>query len=347
MASQPSPLHDLSALSSLSSSQLWLPPSVPPPPPPARFHRQKHRYKPLCRAQAVTASPSLLSTARFTSHDRVDVLSEALPFIQRFQKKTVVVKYGGAAMKDPSLKDGVIKDLVLLSCVGLRPVFVHGGGPEINQWLGKLGIEPKFEGGLRVTDEATMEIVEMVLAGKVNKSLVSLINKEGGIGVGLCGKDGKMIVARPAAGGSLGLVGEISSINTSILEGLVEKGAIPVVASVAADQNGQGYNINADTAAGEIAASLGAEKLILLTDVPGIMLDVKNPKSLIKEISIKETRKLISDGKVSGGMIPKIECCVRALAQGVRTASIIDGRLPHSLLLEILTDEGAGTMIVG
>ncbi|MCO5560685.1 hypothetical protein L7F22_014302 [Adiantum nelumboides] len=304
----------------------------------------------LCRAQIsqeALTDKILSSSDGFSPHVRVDVLSEALPFIQRFQNKTVVVKYGGAAMKDESLKGGVIKDLVLLSCVGLRPVFVHGGGPEINQWLSKLGIQPKFEGGLRVTDEATMEIVEMVLVGKVNKSLVSLINKAGGIGVGLCGKDGQMITARPTGGGFLGFVGEVASLDTSILRSIIQSGAIPVIASVAADCKGQAYNINADTAAGEIAASLGAEKLILLTDVPGIMLDVKDPRSLVKEIDIKGMRKLIAEGKVSGGMIPKVECCVRSLAQGVRTASIIDGRLPHSLLLEILTDEGAGTMIVG
>ncbi|KAH6555313.1 hypothetical protein KP509_1Z265400 [Ceratopteris richardii] len=216
----------------------------------------------------------------------------------------------------------------------------HGGGPEINQWLGKLGILPKFEGGLRVTDEATLEIVEMVLVGKVNKSLVSLINKAGGIGVRLCGKDARMITARPTRGGSLGLVGEVSSIDTLILRNIIKSGAIPVIASVAADHEGKAYNINADTAAGEIAASLGAEKLILLTDVPGIMMDMSDPNSLVREISIQGIRKLVDEGKVSGGMIPKVECCIRSLAQGVRTASIIDGRLSHSLLLEILTDEG-------
>ncbi|MCO5606052.1 hypothetical protein L7F22_060239 [Adiantum nelumboides] len=307
------------------------------------------RSSQLCRAQTQEALAHKVSSSSdcFSPHARVDVLSEALPFIQRFQNKTVVVKYGGAAMKDEFLKDGVIKDLVLLSCVGLRPIFVHGGGPEINQWLTKLGIQPKFEGGLRVTDGATMEVVEMVLVGKVNKSLVSLINKAGGIGVGLCGKDGRMITARPTGGGSLGFVGEVAAMDTSILNSIITSGAIPVIASVAADREGQAYNINADTVAGEIAASLGAEKLILLTDVPGIMLDMKDPRSLVKEIDIKGMRKLIANGKVSGGMIPKVECCVQSLAQGVRTASIIDGRLPHSLLLEILTDEGAGTMIVG
>ncbi|GLJ28437.1 hypothetical protein SUGI_0559520 [Cryptomeria japonica] len=281
-----------------------------------------------------------------TGQDRVDILSEALPFIQKFQGKTVVVKYGGAAMKSEVLKDGVIKDLVLLSCVGLRPVFVHGGGPEINEWLGKVGIQPQFKNGLRVTDGPTMEVVEMVLVGKVNKSLVSLINRAGGNAVGLCGKDGKLITARPA-GGDLGFVGEVADVNTSVLKAIVANGSIPVIASVAADNNGQAYNINADTVAGEIAASLGAEKLILLTDVAGLLLDRNNPQSLVKEVDIKGVKKLMEEGTVSGGMIPKVNCCIRSIAQGVRTASIIDGRLPHSLLFEILTDEGAGTMITG
>eukprot|EP01018_Ginkgo_biloba_P001149 Gb_05172 [translate_table: standard] len=283
---------------------------------------------------------------KYSGQERVDILAEALPFIQKFQGKTVVVKYGGAAMKNENLKDGVIKDLVLLSCVGLRPVFVHGGGPEINEWLGKIGIQPQFKNGLRVTDAPTMEVVEMVLVGKVNKSLVSLINRAGGNAVGLCGKDGKLITAR-AAGGDLGFVGEVSSINTSVLKAIVENGSIPVIASVAADDNGQAYNINADTVAGEIAASLGAEKLILLTDVSGLLLDRDNPESLVKEVDLKGVKKLVEEGIVSGGMIPKVNCCVRSLAQGVRTASIIDGRLQHSLLFEILTDEGAGTMITG
>ncbi|CAK9228688.1 unnamed protein product [Sphagnum troendelagicum] len=282
----------------------------------------------------------------FSGKERVDVLAEALPFIQRFQGKTVVVKYGGAAMKDESLKERVIKDLVLLSCVGLRPVLVHGGGPEINQWLNKLGIEPKFKNGLRVTDAVTMEVVEMVLVGKVNKSLVSLINRAGGCAVGMCGKDGKLITAR-SVGGGLGYVGEITAIDTAVLKGIIRHGHLPVIASVAADKEGQAYNINADIAAGEIAASLGAEKLILMTDVPGVMRDFKDINTLVREIDIKGVRKLIQDGVVSGGMIPKVECCVRSLAQGVHAAHIIDGRAPHSLLLEILTDEGAGTMITG
>ncbi|CAI7918324.1 unnamed protein product [Closterium sp. NIES-53] len=282
----------------------------------------------------------------FSALDRVDILSEALPFIQRFQRKTVVVKYGGAAMKDPTLKEGVIKDLVLLSCVGLRPVLVHGGGPEINTWLTRIGIEPNFKNGLRVTDGPTMEVVEMVLVGKVNKSLVSLINRAGGTAVGMCGKDGRMITARQASA-DLGFVGDISSIDTTVVKGLVRDGIIPVIATVAADSEGQAYNVNADTAAGEIAASLGAEKLILMTDVPGVMIDPKDLDSLVKEVDIKGIRKLIADGIVKGGMIPKVECCIRSLAQGVHSTAIIDGRKPHSLLLEVLTDEGAGTMITG
>ncbi|CAI5523208.1 unnamed protein product, partial [Closterium sp. Naga37s-1] len=282
----------------------------------------------------------------FSALDRVDILSEALPFIQRFQRKTVVVKYGGAAMKDPTLKEGVIKDLVLLSCVGLRPVLVHGGGPEINTWLTRIGIEPNFKNGLRVTDGPTMEVVEMVLVGKVNKSLVSLINRAGGTAVGMCGKDGRMITARQASE-DLGFVGDISNVDTTVVKGLVRDGIIPVIATVAADSEGQAYNVNADTAAGEIAASLGAEKLILMTDVPGVMIDPKDTDSLVKEVDIKGIRKLIADGIVKGGMIPKVECCIRSLAQGVHSTAIIDGRKPHSLLLEVLTDEGAGTMITG
>lgn len=218
----------------------------------------------------------------FTNQDRVDILAEALPFIQRFQKKTVVVKYGGAAMKDPTLKEGVIKDLVLLSCVGLRPVLVHGGGPEINTWLTRIGIEPNFRNGLRVTDGPTMEVVEMVLVGKVNKSLVSLINQAGGSAVGMCGKDGKLITARQADP-DLGFVGDIRSVDTTVVQALVRDGHIPVIASVAAGDDGQAYNVNADTAAGEIAASLGAEKLILMTDVPGVMIDPKVPNRSVLE----------------------------------------------------------------
>ncbi|WP_421656342.1 acetylglutamate kinase [Leptothermofonsia sp. ETS-13] len=277
---------------------------------------------------------------------RVRILSEALPYIQQLSGKTVVVKYGGAAMKDSHLKDKVIRDVVLMSCVGIRPVVVHGGGPEINAWLDKLGIEPQFKNGLRVTDAPTMDVVEMVLVGRVNKELVALINQAGGKAVGLCGKDANLIKARPADHEGIGFVGEVTSVDTRILESLVSSGYIPVVSSVAADNTGQAYNINADTVAGEIAAALGAEKLILLTDTAGILRDYKDLSTLIPKLDIQEARKLIETGVVSGGMIPKVNCCVRSLAQGVRAAHIIDGRLPHSLLLEIFTDSGIGSMIV-
>ncbi|MEX0271777.1 acetylglutamate kinase [Leptolyngbyaceae cyanobacterium UHCC 1019] len=276
---------------------------------------------------------------------RAKVLSEALPYIQQFAGKTIVVKYGGAAMKDSTLKDQVIRDVVFMSCVGLRPVLVHGGGPEINIWLDKLGIEPQFKDGLRVTDAATMDVVEMVLVGRVNKEIVSLINTAGGSAVGLCGKDANLITARPANAEGVGFVGEVTSVDTRILEVMVNAGHIPVVSSVAADETGQAFNINADTVAGEIAAALGAEKLILLTDTAGILRDYKDPSTLIPRLDIQEARNLIEVGIVAGGMIPKVTCCVRSLAQGVRAAHILDGRLPHSLLLEIFTDAGIGSMI--
>ncbi|MEO0684506.1 MAG: acetylglutamate kinase, partial [Cyanobacteria bacterium J06649_11] len=252
-----------------------------------------------------------------------------------------------AAMKDSSLKDKVIRDVVFLSCVGLRPILVHGGGPEINNWLGKIGIEPQFKDGLRVTDAPTMEVVEMVLVGRVNKEIVAKINQAGGNAVGLCGKDGNLIKARHQGQEGIGFVGEVNSVDTKILGTLVESGYIPVVSSVAADDTGQAYNINADTVAGEIAAALGAEKLILLTDTRGILENYQDPSTLIPKVDIKEARDLISQGIVAGGMIPKVTCCVRSLAQGVHAAHIIDGRIPHALLLEIFTDGGIGTMILG
>ncbi|CAI9287877.1 unnamed protein product [Lactuca saligna] len=266
-----------------------------------------------------SSSQSVLTESLSTTpaNARVKILSEALPFIQKFRGKTVVVKYGGAAMKSEALQRSVITDLVLLSCIGLRIVFVHGGGPEINQWLNRLGIKPNFLNGLRVTDESTMEIVSMVLVGKVNKNLVALINKAGATAVGLCGTDGRIFTASP-------------SPNAAQLDG-----------------TGQSYNINADTAAGELAAALGAEKLLLLTDVAGILENKDDPESLVKEIDVRGVKKMMDDGKIAGGMIPKVNCCIKSLAQGVKTASIIDGRLEHSLLLEVLTDEGAGTMITG
>lgn len=277
---------------------------------------------------------------------RVQILSEALPYIQQFAGRTVVVKYGGAAMKDSKLKDKVIRDIVFLSCVGVRPVIVHGGGPEINTWLDKLGIEPQFKDGLRVTDADTMDVVEMVLVGRVNKELVALINQAGGQAIGLCGKDGNLIKARPFGQEGIGFVGEVANIDTQVVEALVKNGYIPVISSVAADETGQAHNINADTVAGEIAAALGAEKLILLTDTRGILQDYRDPSTLYYKLDIQQARELINQGVVSGGMIPKVNCCVRSLAQGVKAAHIIDGRLPHSLLLEIFTDRGIGSMIV-
>ena len=277
---------------------------------------------------------------------RVRVLSEALPYIQQFAGRTVVVKYGGAAMKDNALKDKVIRDIVFLSSVGVRPVVVHGGGPEINSWLDKLGIEPQFKDGLRVTDAATMDVVEMVLVGRVNKELVSLINCAGTLAVGLCGKDGNLIKARHMGKEGIGFVGEVSSVDAKLVESLVNSGYVPVISSVAADETGQAHNINADTVAGEIAAALGAEKLILLTDTPGILQDYEDPSTLLTKLDIQQARELIGKGIVAGGMIPKVNCCVRSLAQGVRAAHIIDGRIPHALLLEIFTDDGIGSMIV-
>lgn len=281
-----------------------------------------------------------------TAANRVRILSEALPYIQKFANHTIVIKYGGAAMKDGKLKEGVIRDIVFLSCVGVRPVVVHGGGPEINNWLGKLSITPLFKDGLRVTDADTMDVVEMVLVGRVNKELVSLVNRAGTPAVGLCGKDGNLFKARPVGTEGVGFVGEVTSVDTGLITALVNSGYVPIISSVAADEEGQAYNINADTVAGEIAAALQAEKLILLTDTPGILKDYHDPSTLLTKLDIQTARKLIDSGVVSGGMIPKVNCCVRSVAQGVRAAHILDGRLPHALLLEILTDEGIGSMIV-
>lgn len=281
----------------------------------------------------------------FNASDRVQVLSEALPYIQSFAGRTIVVKYGGAAMKDSALKATVIRDVVFMACVGIRPVLVHGGGPEINLWLQKLRIEPQFLNGLRVTDASTMDVVEMVLVGRVNKELVSLINQAGGSAVGVCGKDGKLIVARPQGESDIGFVGEVAAVNPKLINDLIAGGHIPIISSVATDENGQSYNINADTVAGELAAALGAEKLILLTDTPGILQDYQDPASLIHKLDIRHARTLIEKEVVAGGMIPKVSCCIRSLAQGIQAAHIIDGRVPHALLLEVLTDAGIGSMI--
>lgn len=291
-------------------------------------------------------SPANTDSIHAAEATRVQILSEALPYIQQFRGRTVVVKYGGAAMKDSSLKADVIRDIVFMACVGLRPVVVHGGGPEINTWLGKLNIEPQFKDGLRVTDAPTMDVVEMVLVGRVNKELVGLINQAGGKAVGLCGVDGNLITARPQGAEGVGFVGEVSGVDSRVIKTLVEAGYIPIVSSVARDDNGQAYNINADTVAGEIAAALGAEKLILLTDTKGILEDYTDPSTLLPKLDIQKARELIDVGIVSGGMIPKVNCCVRSLAQGVGAAHILDGRIPHALLLEIFSDLGIGSMIV-
>ena len=278
---------------------------------------------------------------------RVSVLSEALPYIQRFAGRRVVVKYGGAAMAHQELRDAVFRDLALLACVGVQPVVVHGGGPEINQWLSRMGIEPTFIDGLRVTDADTMDVVEMVLVGRVNKQIVNGLNRLGGKAVGLSGSDGGLVEARTWGDGSHGLVGDVAAVHPKVLAPLLENGYIPVISSVAPNPQGQSHNINADTVAGELAASLQAEKLILLTDTPGILRDRTDPSSLLRQLSLSEARELIASGAVNGGMTPKTECCIRALAQGVGAAHIIDGRVPHALLLEVFTNAGIGTMVVG
>ncbi|MFN9621914.1 MAG: acetylglutamate kinase [Cyanobacteriota bacterium] len=277
---------------------------------------------------------------------RVSVLSEALPYIQRFAGRQGVVKYGGAAMVEEGLRDAVFRDLVLLACVGVRPVVVHGGGPEINHWLNRLRIEPRFRDGLRITDADTMDVVEMVLMGRVNKQIVNGLNQVGGRAVGLSGCDGSLVAAR-SLGEAFGLVGDVASVNPAVVTPLLDAGYIPVISSVAPDRNGRTHNINADTVAGELAAALQAEKLILLTDTPGILRDRADPSSLLRQVSLSEARALIAEGVVQGGMTPKTECCIRALAQGVAAAHIVDGRVPHSLLLEVFTDAGIGTMVVG
>jgi acetylglutamate kinase len=278
---------------------------------------------------------------------RVSVLSEALPYIQRFAGRRVVVKYGGAAMVRQDLREAVFRDLALLACVGVQVVVVHGGGPEINEWLGRLQIQPQFRNGLRVTTPETMDVVEMVLVGRVNKQIVNGIHQVGGRAVGICGSDGGLVLARTYGDGSNGLVGDVAAVNPAVLLPLLENGYIPVISSVAANAEGQAHNINADTVAGELAAALQAEKLILLTDTPGILRDRDDPGSLIRQVTLAGARELIEGGIVAGGMTPKTECCIRAIAQGVAAAHIVDGRSPHALLLEVFTDAGIGTMVVG
>ena len=276
---------------------------------------------------------------------RVSILSEALPYIQSFSGRKIVIKYGGSVMEKDILKKAVFRDIALLASVGVRPIIVHGGGPEINNWLIKLKIKPKFEGGLRVTDEKTMEIVEMVLMGRVNKQIVRGINETGATSIGLSGLDGNLIQARKLKTSTHGFVGDISKINSSILDPLIDKGYIPVISSIGSSNNGISLNINADYVAGEIAAAINAEKLILLTDTPGILKDLNNPQSLIRNLNLKQARKYIEENIISDGMKPKTECGIRAIAQGVKATHIIDGRIEHALLLEIFTDTGKGTMI--
>ncbi|MBM5800343.1 MAG: acetylglutamate kinase [Cyanobacteria bacterium K_DeepCast_35m_m2_023] len=289
------------------------------------------------------------SDAHISDNDtlRVSVLSEALPYIQRFAGRRMVIKYGGAAMVQADLREAVFRDLALLRSVGVQPIVVHGGGPEINQWLEKLAIEPRFQDGLRVTDAATMDVVEMVLVGRVNKQIVNGLHQVGGRAVGLCGSDGQLVIARRYCDGSRGLVGDVAAVNAEVLTPLLEAGYIPVISSVAADPAGQAHNINADTVAGELAAALQAEKLILLTDTPGILEDRHDPGSLIRQLTLATARELMAKGIVQGGMTPKTECCIRALAQGVGAAHIVDGRIPHALLLEVFTNAGIGTMVTG
>lgn len=281
--------------------------------------------------------------------DKADILIQALPYIQRFNGKTIVVKYGGNAMINEELKNAVIRDIVLLNCVGIKIVMVHGGGPEINSVLNKIGKESKFINGLRVTDEETMDVVEMVLAGKVNKDLVALIGKNGGQAIGLCGVDAGLMKVKKHVGKDgvdLGYVGDITSINETVIQNCLNGGYIPVISTVAVgEDDGRVYNINADSAAAELSVKLNAEKLILLTDVPGLLRDRNDESSLISEVKFEEIPKLIEDKIISGGMIPKIECCTNALKGGVKSTHIIDGRILHSILLEIFSQDGVGTML--
>ncbi|MBQ2700165.1 MAG: acetylglutamate kinase [Clostridia bacterium] len=276
---------------------------------------------------------------------RAQILVEALPYIKRYNQKIVVVKYGGNAMINEELKKAVMGDIVLLSLIGVKVVLVHGGGPEISGMLKRVGKESQFVNGLRVTDAETAEIVQMVLAGKVNKSLVAFLNNIGGRAMGLCGMDGRMIETS-MLDEKLGYVGQIEKIRPQPILDLLEKGYIPVISTLGCDKEGNVYNVNADTAAAAIAGSLKAESLISMTDTSGVLRDPADPASLIQQLTLAETEQLIHEGVISGGMIPKADCCMEALRMGVRKVFIIDGRIPHSILIETLTDEGIGTMFV-
>ncbi|BDZ68940.1 acetylglutamate kinase [Methanobacterium ferruginis] len=290
--------------------------------------------------------------------ETVNILVEALPYIKKFHQKKIMIKYGGHAMIDATAKSSTARDTVLLKYVGMQPMVVHGGGPEISRSMSKLGKEPKFIGGLRITDQETMEIVKMVLVGKISTEIVANIGLHGGKGVGLSGKDNLLLKARKRSPQvvvnqetgeelmvDLGLVGEIESINPEILDVLTENQYIPVISPIGVDEKGDTLNLNADTVAGEVAGEVGAEKLIILTDVPGILADHSDPESLIKRVNIEEVLELMEDGTVRDGMLPKVSTCIRALENGVKSAHIIDGRVKHSILLEIFTKDGIGTMI--
>lgn len=282
---------------------------------------------------------------KLTSEERAEILIQALPYIQKYNDKIIVVKYGGNAMINDDLKEAVMGDIVLLSLIGIKVVLVHGGGPEITELLAKVGKKSEFVGGLRVTDKETVDIVQMVLAGKVNKNLVNLLESKGGKSIGLCGIDGHMIKAKKADE-KLGFVGEITDVNVAPVLDVLEKGYIPVVSTVGCDDEGNVYNINADTVASRLAGELKAESLISMTDIVGLLRDKDDPSTLISKVYVSDAPQLIRDGVISGGMIPKVNCCIEAIRRGVKKVFIIDGRIPHSILIEVLTDEGIGTMFV-
>ena len=280
----------------------------------------------------------------FSNAERAEVLTAALPYIRRYTGKLVVIKYGGNAMVDENLKQQVMEDIVLLWLIGVKVVLIHGGGPEISAMMEKLGKEPKFINGLRVTDKETIDIVQMVLAGKVNKDLVNLLQTKGGHAIGLSGIDGGILECQ-MKDEKLGYVGKITKIRTQPIEDILEKNYIPVISTVASDRQGHAYNINGDTAAAHIAGALGAERLIMMTDIAGVLQDKDDPSTLIPEITVSEAKELYDSGVISGGMIPKVDCCIDAIEHGVDNVVIMDGRIPHSILMELLTDEGAGTMV--
>ena len=285
-------------------------------------------------------------STEFSNAQRAEVLTQALPYIQQYNGKIVVVKYGGNAMINEQLKEQVMEDIVLLHLVGVKVVLVHGGGPEISELMTRLGKKTEFVDGLRVTDKEAVEIVQMVLAGKVNKSLVNLLEMKGGKAMGISGMDGRLIEAK-MRNASLGYVGSITNVNIEPVTDLLEKGYIPVVSTLGCDRDGNTYNINGDTAAAFIAGALGAERLIMMTDIAGILRDRDNADTLIPLITVDEAVELFRQGVISAGMIPKVDCCIDAINRGVKKVIIMDGRVPHSILMEILTDEGAGTMFVG